>query len=301
MSVNVIRQLVVSKYHMGAIADVVGTVRQSEYTGENRCIPCTVVNVFIAVMICGLLVGIGFFWIGIGAFTAFAAVIYLRGYLVPGTPTITEQYFPERVLRLFGKNIQVPAEYAHDPQERTINESDERESVEVLVATDILIQNEENEIDLSPDFRDVWRKRIRLVREQEPGSDDVRAIYDADTITGHSPTSFVVDTNKSVRWVSEAALGADVAAAIELEERIDWTTFDKSKRETILTGLRLFLRRCPACNGSLSVVNDRIDPCCQKAQIVVQSVCDNCDTPVVDAAVVDTDEDVSPRLRLLRS
>lgn len=90
---------------MSIIGDVVVRIRQPEYTGENRCVPCTALNVFIAVVIAGLFVGAGRRWIGVVAFIVSVGVVYFRGYLVPGTPGITERYFPERVLRLFGKDL----------------------------------------------------------------------------------------------------------------------------------------------------------------------------------------------------
>ena len=71
-------------------------IREPEHTGENRCVPCTVVNAAIAV-----------------AATAFASIVAveaaavvlvgsvlaigLRGYLVPGTPALTRRYLPDRV------------------------------------------------------------------------------------------------------------------------------------------------------------------------------------------------------------
>lgn len=285
-------------------------IRQPEYTGVNRCIPCTVLNVFIASVIAGLLVGIGLFWIAIATFVACAVVIYLRGYLIPGTPSVTRRYFPERVLRLFGKDL---------PSETTDDATEEREPVEALVATGIVTRKDDG-LDLSSDFRNAWHERIHAIRERErereqeqnldrdqehelvPRSADVQSIYDADTITHHGPTSFVVDRNKSVRWVSEAALVADIASATELEKRLDaWESFNKPRRDEILTGLRLFLRCCPACDESLSIEEDRVDPCCQKAHIIVHSACESCDALVVDTAVVDTDEDVSTQLRFLQS
>lgn len=87
-------------------------LQQEEYVGENRCWPCTVVNIAIGVLLAlaggavarrvggqgsGRLVTIV-----LGA--VFGALIYLRGYLVPGTPTLTKQYLPEPVLQLFGKS-----------------------------------------------------------------------------------------------------------------------------------------------------------------------------------------------------
>ena len=76
--------------------------RDPEYTGANRCVPCTVVNAAIAVAItlaAALLGPVTALVVFVGSF----ASIYLRGYLVPGTPEFTERYLPGRVLALFGK------------------------------------------------------------------------------------------------------------------------------------------------------------------------------------------------------
>ncbi|GAA0644184.1 hypothetical protein [Salarchaeum japonicum] len=83
--------------------DVVDLLHQPDYTGENRCEPCTVLNLAIAGIVgslvarktrLGSLVAVG---ISVG-------LIYLRGYLVPGTPVLTKQYLPPTVLEWFGKN-----------------------------------------------------------------------------------------------------------------------------------------------------------------------------------------------------
>jgi hypothetical protein len=36
------------------------------------------------------------------------SAIYLRGYLVPGTPELTKRHAPGRLLRLFGKAPELP-------------------------------------------------------------------------------------------------------------------------------------------------------------------------------------------------
>lgn len=77
-------------------------VHQPEYTGENRCIPCTSVNLVIAAVLAG---GIARRSrpLAVAAFTASLVAIYVRGYLVPGTPTLTKRYFPDWVLAAFDK------------------------------------------------------------------------------------------------------------------------------------------------------------------------------------------------------
>ncbi|WP_293032421.1 hypothetical protein [Natronococcus sp.] len=81
---------------------IVDRLRQPEYTGENRCTPCTILNLAIAGAI-GTAVARRSRIAGAAVVGASTAAIYLRGYLVPGTPELTKRYLPERVLRLFGK------------------------------------------------------------------------------------------------------------------------------------------------------------------------------------------------------
>lgn len=81
---------------------IVEPLRKPEYTGENRCTPCTVLNLAIAGAI-GTAVARRSRVAGAAVVGASTAAIYLRGYLVPGTPELTKRYLPERVLRLFGK------------------------------------------------------------------------------------------------------------------------------------------------------------------------------------------------------
>ncbi|WP_173424920.1 hypothetical protein [Natrinema salifodinae] len=83
--------------------DVVDDLKDPEYTGENRCEPCTVLNLGIAAVVSSAVarksrLG-GLFAAGVSI-----ALIYLRGYLVPGTPTLTKRYLPPEVLRWFGKD-----------------------------------------------------------------------------------------------------------------------------------------------------------------------------------------------------
>lgn len=77
-------------------------IRQPQYTGENRCLPCTGVNLVIAVVLAGIVavvsppLAVAVFLVSIGA-------IYVRGYLVPGTPSLTKRYVPDWVLAKFDK------------------------------------------------------------------------------------------------------------------------------------------------------------------------------------------------------
>ena len=84
------------------IRELAETLRQPEYTGENRCPPCTVVNLFLAAVV-GAVLSKRSKPVGIGTVVVSVGLIYLRGYLVPGTPELTKRYLPPAVLRWFGK------------------------------------------------------------------------------------------------------------------------------------------------------------------------------------------------------
>ncbi|ELY55555.1 hypothetical protein [Natronolimnohabitans innermongolicus] len=82
--------------------EIVDELKQPEYTGENRCEPCTILNLAIAAIV-GSLIARKTKLGGLLAVGFSIALIYLRGYLVPGTPTLTKRYLPPAVLRWFGK------------------------------------------------------------------------------------------------------------------------------------------------------------------------------------------------------
>jgi hypothetical protein len=85
------------------LRSVLDTLGQPEYTGENRCLACTALNLAIAV---GIAIAVGRRRRGLaGGWLAVAVVlIALRGYLIPGTPELSKRYLPDRVLAWFGKN-----------------------------------------------------------------------------------------------------------------------------------------------------------------------------------------------------
>ncbi|ELY46370.1 hypothetical protein [Natronorubrum sulfidifaciens] len=83
--------------------DIVDDLKQPAYTGENRCGPCTILNLLIAGAVGSLLARKSRFG-GLLAVGVSIVLIYLRGYLVPGTPTLTKRYLPPEILRWFGKD-----------------------------------------------------------------------------------------------------------------------------------------------------------------------------------------------------
>jgi hypothetical protein len=313
-----------------SVSDAIERVRQPEYTGENRCLPCTVVNVLVAAVAAVLLsvaltplVGLVGFAVGVG-------LVYLRGYLVPGTPQFTETYFPPWLLRLFGKE---PIEAVDTgvggtgsavatgrdrdrttdatPGAATPSGSDGETGTAAVVETptgpeavdDPLVAAgvvNADDATLTQAFGAAWLDRTADVEAAGVDPADVAAAFGASEAREAGAESFVLDGSKSVRWGSHAALVADVAAAALLAERLpEWETYDRDRRQSVLLGLRLGLDRCPLCDGDVSRTQERVDPCCQKPHLVADAVCSSCGAALADAAVVDDGETDTVRERLL--
>ncbi|AHF98921.1 hypothetical protein HALLA_08640 [Halostagnicola larsenii XH-48] len=117
--------------------DVVETLHQPEYTGDNRCEPCTILNLVIAALLSSLIARkskLG----GVLALGCSIGLIYLRGYLIPGTPTLTKRYLPPAILRWFGKDPEpvVASGLASSDASTTIEESaSETEADELTEST----------------------------------------------------------------------------------------------------------------------------------------------------------------------
>lgn len=262
-----------------SVTEIAAAVRRPEYTGENRCVPCTIVNVVLAVALAipvavlsppmgALVLGGGFL------------VIYLRGYLVPGTPELTKRYLPPSVLRLFGKEV----------PRGTLGDLDE-ELWDGLEDAGV-IDRGGSSIDLADAFRERWYAQIRADRERDLGEADVARMLDAETVAQRGDRAFSIDGNQLVRWDSRAAFLADVAVATVFEERFeDWPGLDRSTRRDLFARLRLLLDRCPACDGPIDRGGEHLDPCCQKPYTVVWSECEHCGSLLAERSMTASSTD----------
>ncbi|MFC6903717.1 hypothetical protein [Halalkalicoccus tibetensis] len=248
---------------MGPV-EIASTLRQPAYIGENRCGPCTVVNVLLAALLAAP-VAVLSPPLGAATLAGCLLAIYLRGYLVPGTPELTEEYLPPAVLRLFGK----------EPAPRTLGDPEEAGSWGSLEEAGIV--EREGSVSLTADFRDRWRAAIHERRDAELGERAVARLLGEGEVAQRGDRAFSVDGTQLVRWDSSAALLADVAANELLRERYDdWSAFDRDARRELLGRLRLLLERCPDCDGATTGGSESVDPCCQKSYTVVWNECEAC-------------------------
>lgn len=277
--------------------DIVETLRQPEYTGENRCEPCTVLNLAIA-GIAGSAIARKSKLGGAAAFGVSVGLIYLRGYLVPGTPTLTKRYLPPAVLRWFGKEPELETRSGlgtvsgertsaneQSSQTRTLDSETPTEEIDphdFLLAEGILKPCEDrDDLCLSEAFSKQWDAEITDLAEKDLDADEAVSVLgvkmEAEMFEieqyGEAWT-LVADSQTIGQWPSQGALLADVGAAHVLDEWSDrWGELIPAQRGQILNGLRLFLERCPGSKGSVSISQETRESCCSSHEVITVS-CD---------------------------
>jgi len=270
---------------------VITRLKQPEYTGENRCLPCTVGNTAIAVGLSGGVAAGGAVVATTAAgLVAGAAVlgmsllaIYLRGYLVPGTPTITKRYFPPWLLALFGKE---PVLDKH----QTTEIDEEFDPEPVLLEVGALEECAEGEdLCLTDRFGDAWREEVAAL-DTDTGRDDLLSLLDVDTGEveyAEFGQAFVAqfDGETVGKWESEAAFLADLAAARVFEHHYPgWADLSVEARGQLLNGLRLFLDTCPNCGGVPAFGSETVESCCSTYDVAAVT-CDDCEARLFEARV----------------
>jgi len=282
------------------LSRVLGRFRQPEYTGENRCIPCTGVNVAIAAVL-SVVVGIVAPPAGVAVFVLSVLAIYLRGYLVPGTPTFTKRYFPDWLLAKFDK---APAGYGVEPgvDGDGLEATAESESSEQGADDDSILSvgdrmtpeqalREANIVEpcadtddlcLVEDARTEWHERMAEIEDGSRRHQVARMLgADSETlaVTTGEPTDHVVvriEGRLAARWESEAALIADLAGSAMLASRLEvWDDLSVDKQSQFAGGLRAFLETCPTCGGAISIDAETVESCCRSYEVYAIT-CDDC-------------------------
>lgn len=274
--------------NMLTVLSAIERLKRPEHTGPNRCLSCTLVNLLVALSVSAI-VSVLSSWLALAMLLLSVGAIYLRGYLVPGTPTLTRRYLPPRLLRAFGKR---PSETGPP-----VVATDPLDPERVLRATGVLTDcTTGDDVCLEERFKRAWDDHIRGIHHSEAAQrDTLGALFgagrDAVTIEEYETTApLILDSDDPVRtvvaavdgervgmWDSRAAFVADITAATELESRYsDWFDLGDDVRSTVLVTLRAFLDTCPMCDGDVVVSVDDGDACCGGSR-VVQATCADCE------------------------
>lgn len=268
-----------------AVSDLIDRVRRPEYTGTNRCVPCTIVNVVLAIGTAVLLATVLFYGgidpviaggSGVVIILGGGGTIYLRGYLVPGTPELTKRFFPDWILRYFDKM---------ETDQRVVSDIDPES---LLKEADALQECELGEdLCLTDAFRSEWYGRITERRSGDTTHSDLAELLgrDRDAIEfSEHDEAFVasLEERRIGQWESDGAFVADMAAAAALEDRIPtWSEINLEDRSNLLKGLRAFLERCPICDGEITMDEEVVESCCRSIDVVAIT-CDSCDRRIFE-------------------
>lgn len=274
-------------------------LRKPEYTGENRCIPCTLVNTALAVLLAGGVAAVAAAGnggttvaggLGAGVLVVSLGSIYFRGYLVPYTPALTKQYFPDRVLAWFDKApTEGGFEAVDDGSDAPVaGETSDLEPEPVLLEAGAIEICRDGE-DLCPtdEFSATWREEIRSLRDDGGVEASVAAAIgvDAESVAVDERDEYVLvraDGEPVARWESYPALLADMAAYPLLSERIDgWSDYGRRAQGSLLKGTRVFLESCPVCEGELAFSRDTVESCCRSIDVVALS-CTECESRLLE-------------------
>lgn len=259
-------------------------LRQPEYTGNNRCLPCTAVNLAIAAVVSMMVVAVAGQVLDVviaavfGTLCLLACVlaISLRGYLIPGTPELTRRYLPVSILGWFDKEVR-EVETGEIDVEATLGKAGIIEECETI-----------DDLCLSAAFRSEWTERMRTLQRKDTGREDLASIFDVDPdhITFNTYNEAFVgyfEGQKVGQWESHAAYLADMAAVQPLRSRIQtWATMEIGERGALLRGLRVFLDTCPACGGDVDIDHRVVDSCCHSTDVTTLS-CQECDARLFEA------------------
>ncbi|WP_290816510.1 hypothetical protein [Halovivax sp.] len=272
---------------------VLERVKQPEYTGENRCIPCTIVNVAIAIVVAAVaavaaapLAGPTVAApVGAAILALSLVAIYLRGYLVPGTPTLTKRYFPDWLLAKFDKLPEQEAERLGG----SVEEADRIDPERVLVDGGVVVPcADEDDLCLDERVRERWRERVLSVREDDrleraagfleidPETAELYEPEDRDHVVLRS------ESGTAGRWESAAAFVADVAGAEVLAAELpEWSSYSLEARGHLVGGLRAFLEQCPSCDGRISIDGETVESCCRSYEVYAVT-CDDCSARLLE-------------------
>lgn len=257
--------------------------KRPEYTGENRCLPCTTVNSAIALVIAAGLALVNPI-LGTVVLIFEAELIYYRGYLIPGTPELTKQYMPAWALKFFGKTPVKEQSRSVSPNQEPATGADQLNPIEVLAETDVATETlDGTDITLTSSFQNRLDQQ-ELTAPIEDAGEVFTELFGSVTIEDTDASIRLTRPNRGVilRWPSHAAMLGDAKIAQALTETdAQFTERDEINQLQLIQSTRTLLETCPACDGSLSFSQEKRETCCQTYTASVLS-CNDCDSTFLE-------------------
>jgi hypothetical protein len=156
----------------------------------------------------------------------------------------------------------------------------------------LVVDDGENVPRVARDFESAWRRRIVSIGARDADASTLASLLDVpagevDLRWRPNDASLVayVEGRRAGSWPSRAAFVADVTAVAEFRSSFPrWWSLSPAMRTNVLAALRLGLRWCPVCDGSLAVA--------RRAGLgddapVLASTCRACDARLFEAPLGD--------------
>ncbi len=234
-------------------------IRRPEYTGRNRCWPCTITN---AALLAALGAVAAVVWLPLAAAVVVAGGIgiWLRGYLVPYTPRVAPALFDR---------LPVPSPKSDEPAGRgsIAGAGDEAapdgEAVLGALLDAGVVDADDEALALEPSFRDAWTDEVRALRDAD--GEALAATIESTTPDG--VTARAQGTGGELILVEGSGGGVTLARPIAIAEAaaaraLETTAPELSAavRASATRPLRGFLERCPVCGTDVVETTPR--SCC---------------------------------------
>ncbi|MFC4543420.1 DUF3325 domain-containing protein [Halosolutus amylolyticus] len=243
------------------MTDPLERVRRPEYTGENRCWPCTITNSLLLTVLVGAAAWRGRRLLAAGIGLLGAGAIALRGYVVPYTPRFAPRLVAALPIDAFDHGDPVTetgslsgAGEAAGHDEGEPAPTGEEVLTELLEADAVVAEGEE--IRLSSDFQDDWRREMRTLREgdlqtlAQVADEQTPPRIEPRTREGWGRPVLVLESDDAPPVTLRRGIAvAELAAARALESRVD----SGAIRRAAGRPLRSLLETCPLCDGELTV------------------------------------------------
>lgn len=234
-------------------------IRRPEYTGRNRCWPCTIANAALLTVVGAVAAVV---WLPLAAAVLIVGVagLWLRGYLVPYTPRVAPPLFDR---------LPIPSPKSEESAGRgSISGTGDEAAPDGDAVLGALLEAGVVDADgealaLDPAFRDAWTDEVRALRDAD--GEALAATIESTTPEGVSARA--QGTDDSLILVEGSDGGVTLARPIAIAEaaaaRALETTapaLSAAVRASATRPLRGFLERCPVCGTEVVETTPR--SCC---------------------------------------
>ena len=269
------------------MTDLFDRLRRREYTGENRCWPCTITNSVLLAALVGILSFLGRRTIARAVAVVGTAAIALRGYVVPYTPRFAPALVAALPIAPIDHGQPAAASGSLSDSSTTADgtptaaEPTGEDVFRTLLEAGVLVP-EGDDIQLAKDVRKDWRREMRTLRETElttlarVADEQTESSVDARAGRNWGQPVLVLERDGGVPVTLRRGVAvAELAAVCALESHVESAPIRRAAGRP----MRSLLEHCPLCDGPLTVTQSS---CCGETTPAGQTpseklICPACD------------------------